>query len=76
MQLGFFNKKYSYNVLFFDIPILFYNQKNADSVCILFIKGIKEYKLFCPCIPTDVELSNRLLLGLHSIIALSVNPSL
>ena len=26
-------------------------------------------------IPTDIELSNRLLLSLHSIIALSANPS-
>ena len=31
--------------------------------------------LFCKCIPTDLELSNRLLLSLHSIIALSVYPS-
>ena len=36
----------------------------------------KEYKLFCLCIPNDLELSNRLLLSLHSMIALSVNPSL
>ena len=33
-------------------------------------------KLFCLCIPTDGELSNRLLLSLHSIIAPSVYPSL
>ena len=29
-----------------------------------------------PCIPTDIELSYRLLLSLHSIIAVSVYPSL
>ena len=31
---------------------------------------------FCLCIPTDIEHSYRLLLGLHSIIAVSVYPSL
>ena len=33
-------------------------------------------KLFCLCIPTDGELSNRLLLSLHCIIASSIYPSL
>ena len=37
----------------------------------------KEYKLFAYlCIPTDIELCYRLLLRLHSIIAVSVHPSL
>ena len=36
----------------------------------------KEYTLFSLFIPADLELSNRLLLSLHSIIALSVYPSL
>ena len=37
---------------------------------------IKYYKLFCLCIPTDIELPKRLLLSLHStVIALTVNPS-
>ena len=35
----------------------------------------RKYKLFCLCIPTDIELSNRLLLSLPSLIAPFVNPS-
>ena len=31
---------------------------------------------FCLCIPTDIKISYRLLLSLHSIIAVSVYPSL
>ena len=37
---------------------------------------VKEYKPFCLCIPTDLELFNRLLLSLHSMIALFVYPFL
>ena len=39
-------------------------------------RSVKEYNFFVYlCIPIDLELSNRLLLSLHSMIALSVNPS-
>ena len=37
---------------------------------------IKEYKLFCLSIPTNIELCYRLLLSLHKIIAVSVYHSL
>ena len=37
----------------------------------------KEYiQTFCLCIPTDMELCYRLLLSLHTIIDVSVHPSL
>ena len=36
------------------------------------LRFFMEYKLFCLRIPTDLELSNRLLLSLHSTLALSL----
>ena len=56
------------NKPFFHIIGTYWFIKYKDS-----LKGIQIFRL---CIPTDIELSYRLLLSLHSIIAVSVYPSI
>ena len=49
---------------------------NIGTYWFILYKGSLRNTNFCLCIPTDIELSYRLLLSLHSVIAVSVYPSL